>query len=41
MDDDDYLHIITTDEQTGIDIYNVANAVIALNDKPNEMTSEY
>ena len=41
MDDDDYLHIIQTEEQTGIDIYDVANAVLALNGKPNEMTAKY
>lgn len=41
MDEDDYLHMIKTDDETGIDIYAVHNAVLALNGKPNEMTGEY
>ena len=41
MDEDDYLHMIKTDDETGIDIYAVHNAVLALNGKPNEMTSEH
>ena len=41
MDEVDYLHMIKTDDETGIDIYAVHNAVLALNGKPNEMTSEH
>ena len=41
LDEDDYRHIIKTDEETGIGIYDVANAVLMLNGEPNEMTHEY
>ena len=41
MNEDDYLHIVKTDEQIGIDIYAVNSAVLALNGKPNEMKHEY
>jgi hypothetical protein len=41
MNEDDYLHMVKTDEQIGIDIYAVNSAVLALNGKPNEMKHEY
>ena len=41
MNEDDYLHMVNTDEQIGIDIYAVNSAVLALNGEPNEMKHEY
>ena len=37
----DYIHMIKTDNQTGLSIYEVSHAILTLNGKHKEMTGEY
>ena len=41
LGDEDYIHMFKTDDQIGLSIYQVSQAVLALNGKHEEMTSEY
>ncbi|MBQ8991512.1 MAG: hypothetical protein IJ084_05870 [Prevotella sp.] len=41
LGDEDYIHMLKTDDQIGLSIYLVSQAVLALNGKHEEMTSEY
>lgn len=41
LGDEDYIHMLKTDDQIGLSIYQVSHAVLALNGKHEEMTGEY